>query len=735
MRMNPRFPLPVIALVLAAASARATTFTVTNTNDSGAGSLRQAILDANGSAGPHTIAFAIPGADPGCDGSGVCTIAPTSQFSTMDQSMTVDGYTQSGASPNTATFGTNAVLKVVLSAVNIPNSAGFRPGAPATTIRGLVINGGFQWGVDVLVEGDIHVEGCFIGTDAAGLVESGNAHGIYFFLNGEGSSVGGPAPAQRNLLSANTYGVDGNPKSITIQNNLFGTDASGVVAMPQTVGGSGIAIACTGNSLIQGNVVTASLGYAIQAQCAGAYVIQGNHIGIDASGTVIFPSSTLIGIQPGIGGLIGGINPGEGNVITGMRGIGIIGDNFAGGTIRGNSIYGNGGDPAYSGLGIDMLNDGPTKNDPGDADTIQNFPVLKSVTTGATTHVLAALHSKASTTYDIDFYANPACSNFPRDYDEGKDYLGTTQVTTNASGAAAIDATLPAATEAGARISMVATNSATGRSSEFSQRLPFKVLPSSGPATTGNPITIFGTDFAAGATVTIGGLPATGITIVNDGQISATSPVLAPGTVNDLVVTNLDATTGTLVKGWVSDFLDVPGGQQFYNFVTTLVSNAITVGVGGGNYGVAQGTKRQQMAVFLLKAEHGLCYTPPPCVGTFPDVPCSLSFAPWIEQLAAEGITTGCGGGNYCPDAFVTRRQMAVFLLKTKYGSSYVPPDCTGLFGDVACPGAPAVNFIEGLYNEQITGGCQAMPLLYCPDGTSTRGQMAVFITKTFSLQ
>ena len=64
-----------------------------------------------------------------------------------------------------------------------------------------------------------------------------------------------------------------------------------------------------------------------------------------------------------------------------------------------------------------------------------------------------------------------------------------------------------------------------------------------------------------------------------------------------------------------------------------------------------------------------------------------------------------------------------------------MPPDCTGLFGDVVCPSAPAVGFIEELYNEQITGGCQASPLLYCPDGTSTRGQMAVFITKTFSLQ
>ena len=735
MRMRRRFPLPVLALVLAAASSRAATFTVTNTNDSGAGSLRQAILDANGSVGPHTIAFGIPGADPGCDGSGVCTIAPTSQLHSMDQSVTVDGYTQSGASPNTATFGSNAVLKIVLSAVNIPGADGLLPGAPATTIRGLAINGGFQHAVNVQVEGDVHVEGCFIGTDASGLAASPNAFGVYLSFNGDGSVIGGPALAQRNVLGSHTLGVNGSPKNLTVQNNLVGTDATGTVALPQNPGGSGIAIACSGNSKILDNVVAGSIGYGIQAQCASPTIIQGNHVGIDASGTVIFPPSLHIGIEPGIGSIVGGINPGEGNVVTGMRGIGVTGSNFAGGTIRGNSIYGNGGDPNYSGLGIDMLSDGVTKNDPGDTDFFQNFPVLKSVTTGATTHVIAVLHSLASKTYDIDFYANPACSNFPREFDEGKTYLGTTQVSTNASGTAAIDVTLPAATEAGARVSMIATNSETGRSSEFSQRLPFSVSPASGPPAGGSLVAVLGTEFAAGATVTIGGQPTTGVTVLDSSTINATTPALPAGTVNDLVVTNIDGTTGTLVKGWVSDFLDVPSNQQFYTFITTLVSNAITVGVGAGAYGVDQGTKRQQMAVFLLKAEHGLCYTPPPCVGTFPDVPCSLTFAPWIEALAAEGITTGCGGGNFCPDAFVTRRQMAVFLLKTRYGSSYAPPDCTGLFGDVLCPSAPAVNFIEELYNEHVTGGCQASPLLYCPDGTSTRGQMAVFITKTFSLQ
>ncbi len=172
--------------------------------------------------------------------------------------------------------------------------------------------------------------------------------------------------------------------------------------------------------------------------------------------------------------------------------------------------------------------------------------------------------------------------------------------------------------------------------------------------------------------------------------------------------------------------------------MATLVRNGITAGVGGGNYGVGQGTKRQQMAVFLLKGKYGLCYVPPACTppGVFPDVPCPSTFANWIEALAAEGVTGGCGGGLFCPDNLVTRRQMAIFLLKSKYGSSYVPPACTGVFDDVACPGGGvASDFIEQLAVEQITGGCSVMPPLYCPDGSSTRGQMAVFITKTFNLQ
>ena len=185
------------------------------------------------------------------------------------------------------------------------------------------------------------------------------------------------------------------------------------------------------------------------------------------------------------------------------------------------------------------------------------------------------------------------------------------------------------------------------------------------------------------------------------------------------------------------DFLDVPPIHPFHDFVNTIARNGITVGCGDGTtYCPDAPNTRAQMAVFLLKSRYGFDHVPPPATGLiFLDVPAADPFAPWIEELFTLGVSTGCGGGNYCPLAPVTRAQMAVFLLKTLEGATYVPPAATGtIFGDVPL-GAFAASWIEELYNRDITGGCQASPLLYCPDKPDTRGQMAVFLTKTFTLQ
>ncbi len=182
------------------------------------------------------------------------------------------------------------------------------------------------------------------------------------------------------------------------------------------------------------------------------------------------------------------------------------------------------------------------------------------------------------------------------------------------------------------------------------------------------------------------------------------------------------------------DFADVPFGHIFHDFVATVLRNGITGGCGGGNYCPDASVTRAQMAVFLLKAKYGAAHTPPPATGTvFADVPQGAFAADWIEELTALGVTGGCGGGNYCPDAPVTREQMAVFLLKTKESSAYVPPAPTGVFGDVPA-GNEFAPWIEDLYVRGITGGCNASPLLYCPASPNNRGQMAVFLVKTFGL-
>jgi uncharacterized repeat protein (TIGR03803 family) len=255
------------------------------------------------------------------------------------------------------------------------------------------------------------------------------------------------------------------------------------------------------------------------------------------------------------------------------------------------------------------------------------------------------------------------------------------------------------------------------------------VSPSSGPAGGGTIVTISGSGFQTGAAVAIGGSLAGAV--IGPGEITANTPPLTAGTLNAVLVTNPDDTLALDENAWLADFLDVPQSDPFHDFVEQIVRHGITSGCGGGNYCGGDSVTRAQMAVFLLKAKHGPNYVPPPCASLFPDVACPSLFADWVEQLAAESITAGCTGGNYCPGNAVTRAQMAVFLLKTEHGSSYVPPACTGTFEDVTCPSLFA-DWIERLAAENVTGGCGGGN--YCPTNPNTRGQMAVFLAKTFGL-
>jgi hypothetical protein len=764
-----------VVLTLAAARLGATTFTVTNTNDTGAGSLRQAVTDANAVAGPHTIDFNIPG-------SGVHSIALATNLPqiVIVEGLTIDGTTQPG-------YAGAPLIEIHRddTGVNCLDFE-FTPGV----VKGLVIN---RCGTGIYSGsgGGLTVKSCYIGTDATGTVASLNFTGIYIANGVATNTIGGSTPEERNVIAGNGTGVQiGFNSTGTISGNYMGVDVTGAAPLPT---GTGVSCSNCPNLVIGGptaahaNVISANAaGPGIQIASSANVVITKNLIGTDALGTQAFGNQTGILISTSSGFQIGGA-PGGGNVISGngtginlaattggtiqsnligtdasgtlpvpnniavkLNGGGVVfgtatpggpGANTVafntagvyvtsgGNTIRGNSIHDN------ALLGIDISGNGVTANDEGDIDpNSQNFPnIASAVVEGAGVRIIGSIDTTASATFDLDFYEEPQCSRFPQDLLEGGHWLGASQVTTDGTGHGAFNVLLtPVTVQPGFRVTSTATD-AGGNTSEFSQRIVIQSSPLTNLAG-GGPIFLSGMQFDAGSTITVGGVPATNVQLMSQYDLQATSPALPAGSINDIVVTNSAGISGTLPNGYVSLFTDVDPNSGFKTYIGSLVANGLTVGCGGPNYCPTSPVTRQQMAVFLLRGKLGLCYTPPACTGTvFDDVPCQGNgFAPWIEALAGYNITGGCGGNNYCPTNPVNRQQMAVFLLKAFEGSDYLPPACTTqMFDDVPCSN-PFAPWINELAARQITGGCGGNN--YCPTAAVSRQQMAVFLVKTFGL-
>jgi hypothetical protein len=179
------------------------------------------------------------------------------------------------------------------------------------------------------------------------------------------------------------------------------------------------------------------------------------------------------------------------------------------------------------------------------------------------------------------------------------------------------------------------------------------------------------------------------------------------------------------------EFDDVPLDNPFHADIITIATAGITGGCTPTSFCPSNDVSRAEMAVFLLKSKFGADHVPPPPVQVFPDVPNDAFAAAWIDELAALQITGGCGGGLYCPDRPISRGEMAVLLLKTLLGSDYVPPPPAGIFADVPLDSF-AIAWIEDLYNRGITAGCGTNPLTFCPDANVPREQMATFLVRTF---
>jgi S-layer family protein len=153
-------------------------------------------------------------------------------------------------------------------------------------------------------------------------------------------------------------------------------------------------------------------------------------------------------------------------------------------------------------------------------------------------------------------------------------------------------------------------------------------------------------------------------------------------------------------------FTDVATANPFYRFVETLLHHGVTGGCSPTQYCPATSTTRDQMAVFVLVAKEGTGYVPPTCTTpVFADVPASSPFCRWIEELARRAVVSGCGSGNYCPSSAVTREQMAVFVLRT-LDPALSPPACTApLYNDVPATSG-FCRWIEELTRRAVVTGC-----------------------------
>jgi hypothetical protein len=435
----------------------ASAFTVTNTNDSGAGSLRQAILDANATDGASVINFNI-------SGSGVKSIKPTSALPTITEQVSIDGYTQPGASPNTRAVGNDASLKIELDGSNAGSSAtGLKIVAFNSVIKGLVINRFSSTGI--FVSGPTvgtRIEGNFIGTDPTGTIDRGNGLGGVD-IQGDGVSqavVGGTTPASRNLVSGNARdgvfmgGIFGGRQadSMRVQGNYVGTDRSGTKDLGND--GIGIAIQDATNTTVGGtttasrNVVSGNVGLGMDLVSASGTKMLGNRIGTTASGTGALGNADSGVVLEGtssnnqIGdGTAAGSNTIAFNHFDGV----LVFGSSTGNRISRNSIFSNGG------LGIELFS------------LAQNEPVISSAkTVSGKTTVKGTLSGAAGKTYTIEFFSNPSGG------DQGKKFIGQKVVTTDASGNAAFTFIPATAVTVGQTVTATATSDSTHDTSEFS---------------------------------------------------------------------------------------------------------------------------------------------------------------------------------------------------------------------------------------------------------------------------
>jgi len=421
----------------------AATLTVTNSNNSGAGSLRQAVLDANASSNLNTIEFAIGST---C-GPHIINLGAT--LPDITGPVHIDGYSQPGAVMNSSEIGNNGTVCIVLNgfsgtgslaAMVVPQGV-----AEGTSVRvdGLAFSG-FDLAAVTFSGGSDHaVSGSRFGGSLGATVLDPSGYGVQVGRDMTGVHIGGPLLSDRNVFAdatiaaislAGTGSVQ--PSEVLVENNYIGTTPGGGGAEPNQRG-----IIVRGfNNRIRNNLISNNLQNAIELDdsLATGNIVEYNTIGL--------PPLCVFG-------------PCESNG-NGLHGV-LIQDGAARNTVRNNDIAYNGGDgiavvaaadnPFYanaiygnSGEGIDLGDDGFTANNNDSSITLPvqagneniNSPVLGTAGGGAASGTIAGSYSSRNGWYRLDFYAADSCpSLIAADAGQGRYRLTSTTVQiTNAGG-------------------------------------------------------------------------------------------------------------------------------------------------------------------------------------------------------------------------------------------------------------------------------------------------------------
>lgn len=366
--------------------------------------LRAAIETANAQAGADVIAFSFGGTTP------VVINVPAALPKITDE-LTIDGYSVPGSSVNTKVRGTNAKLRIVLKGPGDDTFDGLVADAPVD-ISGLVLQR-FRRGMLFVENGSgSHFWGNFVGTNATGTSRAGNTlEGVHVDCL-SAVEIGGTALARRNVVSGNKVGILLCEEALgtTVMGNLIGTKVDGT----SDLGNSDAAIKAMGTHSVTVGGTTAR----------AANVIAFNAVGVSVQ--------TYLGAIP-----------------TGLR-------------VLRNSMFSN------DGLGIDLGRDGITTNDgAGDADKgpngLQNYPSITRVTTSSTgTTIRGRLVSRPNASYLLLFFSNPVKSR------EGRTFVASKTVTTDASGQAAFVVKPAKKVKIGHSVVATATDTSTEDTSEFS---------------------------------------------------------------------------------------------------------------------------------------------------------------------------------------------------------------------------------------------------------------------------